>query len=136
MRFAPILPKDVDPSKLTDSDRRRLFGNIPTLISRLAAENSARAQAILVSLYLQLLGHNKHKYLIIYIGEGHNGKSLLLTLLREVLGELCSPLHKSILFVTKETASHSAFKSSSIPSAPALWTIWGLEIPSMSKPSR
>ena len=105
-----IQPEDVDPTKLTASDRNRLFGPIPTLISRLAAENTARVQSILISLYLQLLGHNKHKYLIIYMGEGHNGKSLLLTLLREVLGELCAPLHKSILFVTKETASHSGFQ--------------------------
>ena len=102
--------EDTDPSKLSDADRRRLFGPIPTLINRLAAENLDRAHAILVSLYLQLLGHNKHKYLIIYQGEGHNGKSLLITLLRETLGELCAPLHKSILFATKETASHSGFQ--------------------------
>ena len=102
--------EDVKRPKLSEEDRRRLFGAIPTLINQLAANNPARAQAIIVSIYLQLLGHNKHKYLIIYEGDGHNGKSFLVTLLRETLGELCAPLHKSILFGGKETSSHSGFQ--------------------------
>lgn len=108
-----IPPELTQPEKLTPEDRKNLFGPIPNLINKLAAEIPERAQAIVIALYLQLLGHNKHKYLIIFQGEGHNGKSLLVTILRETLGDLCAPLHKSILFGSvKDSASsgHSNFQ--------------------------
>ena len=106
-----IPPELTQPEKLTAEDRRRFFGVIPGLINKLAAEIPQRAQAILITLFLQLLGKNRHKYLIIYQGEGNNGKSLLLTLLREALGELCAPLHKSILFGSvKDSSGHSNFQ--------------------------
>lgn len=105
------IPVDsTSPIKLSKKDHHSFFGPIPALIHQLAAENTNRAKSILVSLYLQLLGHNKHKYLIFFIGGGNNGKSLLLSLLRESMGQLCSPLHKSVLFGgTKDSASHSGF---------------------------
>src|SRR3989338_6031294 len=56
---------------------------------------------MIISLYLQLLGHNRDKYLIFWVGGGHNGKSLVLALLRRVLGPLAASLDKSILFRTK-----------------------------------
>jgi hypothetical protein len=103
------------PSEMVDrvptrEERSSLFGPIPGLFNQLAAGNATRAQDIVVSLYLQLLGHNRAKYLIAFTGQGGNGKSLLLTLLRECLGELCAPLHKSILFSTKDFSSHSGFQ--------------------------
>lgn len=104
------VPAEELHTSFSETTRRRLFGPIPTLLLQLAAGNPQRAQDITVSLYLQLLGHNKHKYLIFYMGQGHNGKSLLITLLREALGELSAPLHKSILFGGKETSSHSGFQ--------------------------
>lgn len=107
--FFTVPAEDLHTS-FSESTRRRLFGPIPNLLLQLAAGNTQRAQNITVSLYLQLLGHNKHKYLIFYMGQGHNGKSLLITLLREALGELSAPLHKSILFGGKETSSHSGFQ--------------------------
>ena len=107
-----IQPQDMTIKRLSVLDRERLFGKIPSLIYQLAAGNECRVQSILVSLYLQLLGHNKHKYLIMFMGDGHNGKSLLLTLLRECLGELCAPLHKSILFASGSGQKdlHSGFQ--------------------------
>lgn len=90
------------PGCWSQDDQDTYFGLMIDFFNQLSGGNETILRQIVISLYLQLLGHNRDKYLVFWVGEGHNGKTLLLNLLRNVLGPLASSLHKSVLFRTKE----------------------------------
>lgn len=92
------------PSKWSNKDRETYFGLMDKLFNEISANDSISHREILTSLYLQLLGHNHDKYLLFWVGKGHNGKSLLLSLLRRVLGGLAASLDKRVLFRVKGKA--------------------------------
>ena len=92
----------------TSAERQAHFGPLTRFLSQLSGQNNTLVKRMLISLYMQLLGHNQDKYLHLWTGDGNNGKSLLLSLLCRTMGDLAQPLSKDVLFNSgKSKSAHS-----------------------------
>ena len=99
------LSEKMDPDAWSDEDRDTYFGMVPDLFRKISGQDTATHIEIITSLYLQLLGHNHHKYLIFWIGNGNNGKTIILGAFRKIMGPLAEALDKSVFFETNGTVS-------------------------------
>ncbi|MCW0216986.1 MAG: hypothetical protein OJI67_01575, partial [Prosthecobacter sp.] len=99
------LAEKMDPDQWSDEDRNTYFGMVIDLFEKISGHDTTTRQEIIISLYLQLLGHNNHKYLIFWIGNGNNGKTIILGAFRKIMGPLAEALDKSVFFETKGTVS-------------------------------
>jgi hypothetical protein len=103
---ADLVAKPVN--QWTSTERQTHFGPMTRFLSQLSGQNNTLVRRMLISLYMQLLGHNHDKYLHLWTGDGNNGKSLLLNLLCRTMGDLAQPLSKDVLFNSgKSKAAHS-----------------------------
>ena len=84
-------------SQWNEQERLEHFGPMKKIFDKISADQEEIHRDIVISLYLQLLGHN---YLIFWTGPEE--KSSLLALFHQVLGPLAKRIDKSVLFRTKE----------------------------------